>query len=209
MQKYTPKYTHTMRYTERRMPEIEPCTLHWRDVGLPISNWYAWSRVVNVVRNMWSLPMAWFYKVCSCRITGKDVKQWLMYSKPYEKAYWSELSFKSFQITVKCAMQNKVAWHLSSELRNYLVNFLTVWQWMKIHSPKSRENVSLSCQNTPIPCGTCNAKVAPQVPQAHVWESLLRNKNNISVWYGERTTTYSEIAGTALKWPKMLWTNHK
>ena len=33
---------------------------------------------------------------------------------------------------------------------------------------KIKENVSLSCQNTPIPCGTCNAKVAPQVPQAHV-----------------------------------------
>ena len=44
------------------------------------------------------------------------------------------------------------------------------------------ENVSLSCQNTPIPCGACSAKVAPQVPQAHVWESLLRNKN---VWYND------------------------
>jgi len=51
-----------------------------------------------------------------------------MYSKPYEKAYLSELSLKSFQIIAKSAVQNKVAWHLSSELRNYLVNFLTVWQ---------------------------------------------------------------------------------
>lgn len=141
-----------MWYTKRRMPEIEPCTLHWRDVGLPVSNWHAWSRVVNAVRNMWSLPiltMAWFYKVCSCRNTRKEVKQWLMYSKPYEKDYLTELSLKSFQITVKCAVQNKVASHLSSKFRNYLVNRLTVWQRMKIHSPKSRENVSLSCQNTP------------------------------------------------------------
>lgn len=49
-----------------------------------------------------------------------------MYSKPYEKAYLSELSLKSCQITVKCAVQNKVAGHLSSELKNYLVSFLTV-----------------------------------------------------------------------------------
>ena len=32
-----------------------------------------------------------------------------MYSKPYEKEYLSELSLKSFQITEKCAVQNRVA----------------------------------------------------------------------------------------------------
>ena len=185
-----------MWYTERRMPEIGPCTLHWRDVGLPISNCHAWSRVVNVVRNMWSLPMAWFYKVCSCRITGKDVKQWLMYSKPYEKAYLSELSLSPFRSVwnVPCKTSGLTFKLRIEKLFGQFLDGLTV---------NEEERMCLY----PAKIHLYHVVHAMQKLLHRYPKLTCENRCCVTEMFG--ITTYPEIAGTALKRPKILWTNHK